>query len=81
MALDGLKNENSVQGGDVMGTKKIDVSQGVALDVAVASFKPGYDLESTFNAGYIDEACLVQGYCNYGIAAGEDSPIGGKKIG
>lgn len=81
MALADLKSENSVQGGDVMGTKKIDVSQGVALDVAVASFKPGYDLDSTFKAGYIDEACLVQGYCDYGVAVGQDSPIGGKKIG
>ena len=81
MAIDGLKAENSAQGGDVMGTRKIDVSQGVALDVALASYKPGYDLTSTLDAGYVDEACLVQGYCSYGVAVGEDMPQGGKKIG
>lgn len=76
-----LKADNSVQGGDVTGTKKIDVSQGRALDVAEASFNPGYDLSSTFDAGYVDESCLVQGYCDYGVCVGEQSPVGGKKIG
>lgn len=70
---------DSVQGGDVMGTKKIDVSQGRALDVAAASFDPGYKLDTTFAAGYIDPACLVRGYCNYGVAVGQDSPIANKK--
>lgn len=81
MALGNLEAENSAQGGDVMGTKKIDVSQGTALDVAIASYKPGYSLQSTLKAGYIDEAVLVQGYCDYGVSVGEDSPVGGKKIG
>lgn len=76
-----LDTYNSVQGGDMMGTTKIDVSQGKALEVATASFNPGYQLKNTMAAGYIDRACLVQGYCNYGIAVGEDSPVGGKKIG
>ena len=76
-----LKAENSAQGGEVMGTRKIDVSQGVALDVAEASFSPGYDLSTTLAAGYIDKACLTQGYCDYGVAIGQDSPVGGKKIG
>lgn len=74
--MDSLKAHNSVQGGDVMGTKKIDVSQGEALEVATASFEPGYDLDSVLEAGYVDEACLVQGFCDYGICIGEASPIG-----
>jgi hypothetical protein len=74
-----IHDGDSVQGGDVMGTKKIDVSQGRALDVAAASFNPGYKLDSTFKAGYIDEACLTRGYCDYGVAVGEDSPIANKK--
>lgn len=76
-----LDAKNSVQGGDVMGTTKIDVSQGKALDVAAASYDPGYSLASTFEAGYIDSACLVQGYCDYGVCVGQDMPQGGKKIG
>ena len=74
-----IRNDNSVQGGDAMGTKKIDVSQGRALDVAAASFDPGYQLSNTMRAGYIDEACLVRGYCDYGVAVGQDSPIANKK--
>lgn len=74
--MDYLKAHNSVQGGDVTGTKKIDVSQGEALQVASASFEPGYDLGSTLDAGYVDEACLVQGFCDYGICVGEESSIG-----
>lgn len=74
-----LVTYNSIQGGDVMGTKKIDVSQGRALDVAAASYDPGYELSNTMAAGYIDDACLVRGYCDYGVAVGEDSPIANKK--
>lgn len=81
MAKSNLGSENSVQGGDVMGKVKMHVSQGRALDVARASFDPGYDLGNTFKAGYIEKDVLVRGYCDYGICNGEDSPIGGKKIG
>jgi hypothetical protein len=76
-----LEAHDSVQGGDVMGTTKIDVSQGNAISVAKASYEPGYDLGSVFEAGYIEKDCLIRGYCDYGTAIGEDSPIGGKKIG
>lgn len=64
------------QGGDVEGTKKIDVSQGEALAVAKASFEPGYDcINETLKAGYVSNADLVRGFCNYGIASGEESVI------
>ena len=79
--LGGLKAHNSPQGGDVLGTRKYDISQGEPLAVAEASFSPGYDLTSTLKAGYINEADLTQGFCSYGIAAGEGMPQGGKKIG
>lgn len=74
-----LSAHNSSQGGDVMGTKKIDVSQGKALDVAAASFEPGYDMGTTLKAGYVDQAALVRGYCDYGVSVGQDSPIANKK--
>ena len=76
-----LESKNTVQGGDVMGTRKIDVSQGVALDVAEACFEPGYSMDTTLAAGYIDKASLTRGYCNYGVAVGDETPVGGKKIG
>lgn len=76
-----LKTDNSVQGGDVMGTVKMDASQGRPLDVAKASFNPGYDLTNTLKAGYIEKDTLVRGYCDYGICIGESSPVGGKNIG
>ena len=76
-----LEAYNSPQGGDVMGTFKIDVSQGKPIEVAKASIDPGYSLETTLDAGYVDKDCLVRGYCDYGVAIGQDSPIGGKKIG
>jgi hypothetical protein len=76
-----LEAMNSSQGGDVMGTFKIDISQGKSVEAAKASIDPGYSLESTFEAGYVDQACLVRGYCDYGVAIGQDSPVGGKKIG
>lgn len=74
-----LETDDSIQGGDVMGTKKMHVSQGRALDVAAASFEPGYDLTSTLKAGYIDPAAIIRGYCDYGVCVGEDSPIANKK--
>ena len=71
-----LNQKNSVQGGDVMGTTKINVSQGRALDVATASFEPGYDLSSTLDAAHVDKSCLIRGYCDYGIAVGQESSLG-----
>lgn len=63
------------QGGDVQGVTRIDVSQGDALEVATASFDPGYDLESTYKGGdrrnRFTKADLVQGYCTYGRMIGE----------
>lgn len=67
------------QGGDVPGKRKIDVSQGPALEVAAASFEPGYDLATTMDAGYIKSDCLTRGYSDYGVGAGESAPSNGKK--
>lgn len=61
------------QGGDVEGEEPIEVSQGVTIEVAKASFDPGYDLTTTLSdAGtVISEADLREGYCSYGKAIGE----------
>lgn len=63
----------SAQGGDVEGETHIEVSQGVSIAVAKASFDPGYDLTSTLSdAGTdISKADLIDGYCSYGKATGE----------
>jgi len=58
------------QGGDVTGMTKIDVSQGEALDVASASFDPGYDFGESLPDG-LNKADLVDGYCTYGKSVGE----------
>lgn len=66
------------QGGDVEGTKKTVVTQGEPIDVAAASFDPGYSLETTLNNGSvnIDKANLMRGYCTYGNVIGESSKKG-----
>lgn len=63
----------SYQGGDVEGETPIEVSQGTPVDVAKASFEPGYDLTTTLSdAGtIISKADLIEGYCAYGKAIGE----------
>lgn len=68
--------DREAQGGDVEGTKKIDVTQGEALSVAAASYDPGYPEEYIKNtlsdAGTkIDKSDLMRGYCTYGKAVGE----------
>lgn len=57
------------QGGDVAGTKKIDVTQGEACDVAAASFDPGYEFGNSLDSE--DKASLLRGYCDYGLPIGE----------
>ena len=74
------------RGGDVKGTTKIDMegAVGEAVTVAEASFDPGYPLGHSLegdNFGYMNEACLKQGYCSYGVAIGSGHPggmVGGK---
>ena len=63
----------SSQGGDVEGTTKTDVTNalGSPLEVASASFDPGYDLEETLEAGYVSAADLKRGFCSYGEGIGE----------
>jgi hypothetical protein len=58
------------QGGDVQGTRPIDVSQGEACEVANASFDPGYEFGNSLPDG-ITKADLVDGYCGYGKSTGE----------
>lgn len=65
------------QGGDVPGTTKTDDSQGKSVEVAAASFDPGYSLEKTLEAGYVKKEALKRGYCDYGMCIGEGS--GGKE--
>lgn len=67
------KNPNrKAQGGDVEGTRATDTqwSVGDPVQVANASFDPGYPLANSLD--YLYEADLVQGYCGYGRATGED---------
>lgn len=66
--------ENRAQGGDVTGTTKTDVSQGKPIEVAEASFDPGYDLSTTLDAGHIKKDALRRGYCDYGTCVGEGAP-------
>ncbi len=59
------------QGGDVPGTSRTDVVLGEPLDVATASYEPGYDLDTTLENGHVNRADLKQGFCDYGVAVGE----------
>lgn len=67
-------SERASRGGDVMGTDKTDVDEAVGspIDVAAASYDPGYEME----LGYCSEADLKRGFCSYGIAIGEGRPKG-----
>lgn len=71
------KNPNRAgQGGDVEGTTPNFVTQGKPIDVATASFDPGYPkefLDETLNDGGIkvNRADLVRGYCDYGKVIGD----------
>jgi len=74
--------ERATRGGDVEGTDRTDAVLGKPLDVGAASYDPGYSLEETLEAGYINEADLKQGYCSYGVGVGDGRPkgiIGGKR--
>ena len=70
--------ERSTRGGDVAGTTKTDNEWGVgsATIVADASYEPGYDIDVTMEAGYVTLADVKQGYCSYGVGAGEARPKG-----
>lgn len=76
--------ERAARGGDVEGMDRTDVDGAVGspLEVAAASFDPGYSLEETLEAGYVTEADLKKGFCSYGVSVGEGMPrgiIGGKR--
>lgn len=62
------------QGGDVEGMEEIDQDgalPGQSLDVARASFDPGYSLDETLQAGYVSKADMKRGFCSYGQGVGE----------
>lgn len=65
--------ERKSRGGDVDGSKRIDVTMGEAIEVAAASFDPGYDLSTTLSDAEtkVAKADLIQGYCTYGKVVGE----------
>lgn len=57
------------RGGDVDGETPMDVTMGVAIPVAKASFDPGYDISTSMPD--TTKADLKQGYCSYGRSVGE----------
>lgn len=62
------------QGGDVEGMETVDQEgalPGQSVDVARASFDPGYSLDETLQAGYVTKADVKRGFCSYGIGIGE----------
>lgn len=65
--------ERATRGGDVSGTTKTDGLWGVGapIDVASASYEPGYDRF----LGYASAADVKAGYCSYGVSIGEDSSL------
>lgn len=68
------------RGGDVSGFTKTDGLWGVGspVEVAKASFDPGYDIDVTLEAGYVSLADVKAGYCSYGVGVGEGRPKGMK---
>ena len=76
--------ERKWRGGDVEGETRTDVEGAVGspIEVADASYEPGYSLETTLDAGYVTPADLKQGFASYGEATGEKripGIIGGRK--
>jgi len=68
--MDMPKNpERAARGGDVEGTKRIDVTMGEALDVAAASFDPGYPIDGSLPD--TTTADLIRGYSDSGRSIGE----------
>lgn len=63
--------ERSTRGGDVEGQQATDVVLGKPVQVASASYEPGYDISGTLDEGYVSVADLKQGYASYGKAIGE----------
>jgi len=63
--------ERATRGGDVEGQEATDVVLGKPIQVASASFDPGYSIEETLEAGYVSRADLKQGFCSYGKGVGE----------
>ena len=68
--------DRASRGGDVPGQTKTDINGAVgsALDVADASFDPGYDLEDSLcdmTPGFVSVADLKRGYASYGVSVGD----------
>lgn len=66
-----MADTSRCRGGDVAGTKKIDVTMGEAISVAAASFDPGYELGKSLDEEGQTQADLVKGYSSYGKSTGE----------
>jgi hypothetical protein len=67
-----IKNpERATRGGDVEGSTKTDVANGLgpAADVASASYDPGYDIENSLPDTTM--ADVIHGFCTYGVSVGE----------
>ena len=65
--------ERASRGGDMPGTTRTDVEGAVGspIEVAEASYEPGYSIETTMDAGYVSKADLKQGFSSYGVGPGE----------
>lgn len=67
-----INPEQKAQGGDVSGFTFTDVVQGAPIEVAKASYDPGYDyIDRTLDEGYVNEADLKRGFTDYGPSVGE----------
>ena len=70
-----INPNRKAQGGDVEGTTMTDNqwSVGKSIEVAEASFNPGYSIDATLSDGgtKVSKADLVVGYCSYGKVIGE----------
>ena len=71
-------SQRSSRGGDVDGMTKTDVEGAVGspIEVAKASYDPGYPVDVTLDAGYVSPADLKQGYSSYGVGIGDGRPKG-----
>lgn len=63
--------ERATRGGDVEGTSRTDITGacGDAIEVAEASYDPGYPLENSLPDTTMADA--KRGYCTYGVSIGE----------
>jgi hypothetical protein len=60
--------ERASRGGDVSGTTKTDVVLGSPIDVADASYDPGYEIGYPLDG--VSAAELKQGFTSYGKSVG-----------